>query len=173
MGEGWAHRSLSVLAGVQGRYADALSHTEQGLCLFQAIGDEVLEAEMLNGVAWSHALAGDYQQARAFCEQSLVLIAKLGGCHFEGDVWDTLGYIEFHLGDFARAADHFDLALALCRDGDRSSRAWILTHAGDARHAVGELPQARRAWQQALAILDDLQHPSAGQVRAKLASIED
>ena len=90
------------------------------------------------------------------------------------DVWDTLGYIEFHLGDFARAADHFELALALCRDrGDRGSLAWILTHAGNARHAVGELPQARRAWQQALAIFDDLQHPSAGRVRAKLASLED
>ncbi len=174
MGEGWAHRSLSVLDGFQGRYADALGHTEQGLRLFQAIGHEALEAEMLNGVAWSHALMGDYQQARASCERSLALIAKLGGCHFEGEVWDTLGYIEFHLGDFARAADHFELALALCRDrGDRGSHAWILTHVGDARHAAGELPQARRAWQQALAILDDLQHPSAGRVRAKLASIED
>jgi tetratricopeptide (TPR) repeat protein len=129
---------------------------------------------MLNGVAWAHILTGDYQQARASCEQSLALIAKLGGCHFEGDVWDTLGYIEFHLGDFARAADHFELALALCRDrGDRGSQAWILTHAGDARHAAGELPQARHAWQQALAIFDDLQDPSAGQVRAKLAGIED
>ena len=67
---------------------------------------------MLNGVAWSHALMGDYQQARATCDQSLALIAKLGGCHFEGDVWDTLGYIEFHLGDFARAAGHFESALA-------------------------------------------------------------
>jgi tetratricopeptide (TPR) repeat protein len=172
-GQGWAQRSLGVLDGYQGRYADALVHTEQGLRLFQATGHEALEAEMLNGVAWSHALMGDYQQARASCEQSLALIAKLGGCHFEGDVWDTLGYIEFHLGDFARAAGHFESALALSRDrGDRGSHAWILTHAGDARHAAGQLPQARRAWQQALTILDDLQHPSARQVRAKLASIE-
>jgi hypothetical protein len=43
---------------------------------------------------------------------------------------------------------------------------------GNARHAAGELPQARHAWQQALAIMDDLQHPSADKVRAKLASIE-
>jgi tetratricopeptide (TPR) repeat protein len=173
IGEGWTQGCLSVLAGAEDRFVDAIGHTEQGLRLFQAVGHEALEAEMLNGVAWSHALVGNYQQARAFCERSLALIAKLGGCHFEGDVWDTLGYIEFHLGDFSRAADHFEFALTLCHDrGDRGTEAAILTHVGNARHAVGELPQACRAWQQALAIYDDLQHPYAGQVRAKLASLE-
>ena len=129
---------------------------------------------MLNGIAWCHALLGDYQQARAFCEQSLALIAELGGCDFEYSVWDTLGYIELHLGDFAQAAAHFEFALGLCRDhGDRYSEAGILTHVGDARHAAGELPQARQAWQQALAIYDDIHHPDADKVRAKLASTED
>jgi tetratricopeptide (TPR) repeat protein len=108
-----------------------------------------------------------------FCEHSLKLIAKLGGCQFEGDVWDTLGYIEFNIGEFTRAADHFEFALALCHDrGDRSGEAAILTHIGNARHAASELPKARRAWQRALAIYDDLQHPRADEVRAKLASIE-
>jgi hypothetical protein len=36
--------------------------------------------------------------------------------------------------------------------------------------AAGELARARDAWQQALAILEDLQHPDADQVRAKLAA---
>jgi hypothetical protein len=31
---------------------------------------------------------------------------------------------------------------------------------------------ARDAWQQALAIFEDLRHPGAGQVRAKLASMD-
>jgi transcriptional regulator with XRE-family HTH domain len=34
------------------------------------------------------------------------------------------------------------------------------------------LARARQAWQQALAIPEDLQHPGAGQVRAKLASTD-
>src|SRR5262245_19094212 len=48
-----------------------------------------------------------------------------------------------------------------------------LTRLGDTRHAAGELAQARQAWQQALAILEDIQHPDAGQVRAKLAGTND
>jgi hypothetical protein len=44
---------------------------------------------------------------------------------------------------------------------------------GDTRHAMRELAQAREVWQQALAILKDLQHPGADEVGAKLASAND
>ena len=126
---------------------------------------------MLNSVAWFRALLGDYRRARAFCEQSLALIAKLGRCSFEYHAWDTLGYIEHHLGNFVPAAEHFEVALVLCRDhGDRNVEAEILIHVGDARHAAGDLSQARRAWQQALVIYDDIQDPGAEKVRAKLAA---
>jgi hypothetical protein len=36
---------------------------------------------------------------------------------------------------------------------------------------VGDPGAARDAWRLALAILDDLGHPDAGQVRAKLAAL--
>jgi tetratricopeptide (TPR) repeat protein len=170
MGEAWAQQNLSVLAWTQGRYTDALGHARQALRLFQAIGHELGESQVLNDMAWCHALIGDYQQARAFCEQSLTLNTKLGSYDFEYHVWDTLGYTELHLGNFAEAAAHFEFALGLCRDrGNRYAEAEILNHLGDARHAAGELPQARQAWQQALAIHDAIQHPDAAKVRAKLA----
>jgi tetratricopeptide (TPR) repeat protein len=173
MGEAWAQHNLSVLAEAQGRYADGLGHVAQALRLVRSIGHELGEARMLNSVAWFHALLGDYNEARACCEQSLVLIARLGDCDFGDAVWDTLGYIELHLGNFSRAAEHFEFALGLCREhGDRITEADILTHVGDARHAAGELPQARQAWQQALSVLDGLDYPDAEKIRAKLASTE-
>lgn len=39
---------------------------------------------------------------------------------------------------------------------------------GDAWQAAGNLEEARYSWRQALAILDDLRHPDACGVRAKL-----
>jgi hypothetical protein len=57
--------------------------------------------------------------------------------------------------------------------GDRYEEAETLIHLGDTRHAAGELALARDTWQQALAIFEDIQHPDAGQVRAKLASTND
>ena len=60
-------------------------------------------------------------------------------------------------------------ALSIFRTaGDRWGEADTLTNLGDIRRAAGELLHAREAWQQALAILDDLQRPDAAKVRAKL-----
>jgi len=51
---------------------------------------------------------------------------------------------------------------------DPASDADILTLLGDAHYARGDDQAARDAWQQALTILDDLHHPGANAVGAKL-----
>jgi tetratricopeptide (TPR) repeat protein len=173
-GEAWAQQNLSVLAEAEGRYADALGHDEKALRLFQAIGMRLERPKCSTASAGAMLFLAITSAPGGFCEQSLALITKLGGGDFEYRVWDTLGYTEFHLGDFARAAAHFEFALGQCRDyGDRFGEAVILTHVGDARQAVGELPQARQAWQQALTIYKDLEHADADKVRANLASTAD
>jgi len=174
LGEAKVQHNLGVLAERQGRYTDALGHAEQALRLYQAIGDKTNQAIALNAVGWCHGLLGDYQQARAFGRQALTLSAETGHRWLEGCVWDSVGYAEHHLGNLAEAAACYQRALSLHREsGGRFYEAVALTCLGDIRHAAGELAQAREVWQQALAIFEDLQHPEAGQVRAKLASTND
>jgi DNA-binding SARP family transcriptional activator len=174
LGEAKIQHSLGFAAERQGRYADALGHAEQALRLYQAIGGKTFEAEALNNVGWCHGLLGDYRQARAFCRQALTLSAEIGDRRTEGNAWDSLGYAEHHMGSLVEAANCYQHALSIFREsGDRLDEADTLTHLGDTRHAAGELARAREAWAQALAILQDLQHPDAGQVRAKLASTTD
>jgi tetratricopeptide (TPR) repeat protein/transcriptional regulator with XRE-family HTH domain len=174
LGEAKVQHNLGVLAEQQGRCTDALRHAEQALRLFQIIGDRPSEAVALNSVGWYHGILGDYQRARAFCRQALTVCAEAGDRSLEGYVWDSLGYAEHHLGNRAEAAACYQRALSIKREaGDRFSEADTLAHLGDAHQAAGELAQARKVWQQALAILQDLQHPDAGQIRAKLASTHD
>jgi tetratricopeptide (TPR) repeat protein len=173
LGEARIQQNLCVLAERQGRYTDALGHAEQALLLNQAIGDKASEAVTLNNVGWCHGLLGDYQQARMFCRRALTLSAEAGHRRLEGEAWDSLGYVEHHLGNLAEATACYQRALAIFREsGDRFYAAEALTHLGDTLQAAGELAQARAAWQEALLILDDIQHPHAGQVRAKLASMD-
>jgi DNA-binding SARP family transcriptional activator len=173
-GEARIQQNLSVLAERQGDIPDALAHSEQALRLHQAIGNKAGQAEALNNVGWYHGLLGDYQRARAFCRQSLSLCEEAGHRWEEGHAWDSLGSAEHHLGNLAEAAACYQRALSIFREaGDRRSEAKTLTRLGDTNHAAGDFTQARQAWQQALAIFDDLQHPNADQVRAKLASTND
>jgi DNA-binding SARP family transcriptional activator len=174
LGEARIQHHLGVLAERQGRYADALNHSEQALRVYQAIGDKANRAEALNNVGWCHVLLGDYEQARAFCREAVVVCADAGYRWLEGNAWDSLGYAEHHLGNLAGAAACYEHALIRHREaGARFDEADTLTHLGDTRHAAAEWTQARQAWQQALAILDDLQHPDADSVRARLASTTD
>ena len=171
LGEAKIHRNLAVLARQQGRFADALGHAEQALRLFKAIGDKASEADALNNVGCYHILLGDYLQARAFCRQAVTLSAEVGYRWIEAGAWDSLGYTEHHLGNLTQAIACYQRTMSILREsGYRFGEAATLTHLGETRHAAGELAQAREAWQQALAIFEDLQHPDADQVRAKLDS---
>jgi DNA-binding SARP family transcriptional activator len=174
LGEAKIHHNLGGLAERQGRYADALGHAKKALRLFQAIGDRRSEAVALNSAGWCHGLLGEYQQAREFCRQAVTVCAETGDLWTEGFSWDSLGYAEHQLGNLAEAAGCYQRAVDLLREtGDRFQEAHTLICLGDTYDAAGELAQARQGWQLALAILEDLQHPDADQVRAKLASTSD
>jgi DNA-binding SARP family transcriptional activator/tetratricopeptide (TPR) repeat protein len=170
-GQARVHQSLAWAAGRSGRHRDALGHAEQALDLFQAAGNRAGQAAALNALGYGHAMLGDPQRARPFCRQALALNQELG-LHRgeEAHAWDSLGYVEYQLGHHHDAADCYQSALTLFRElRDLFNEAEILTHLGDARHAAGDQHEARAAWKQALDILENLHHPGADQIRAKLA----
>jgi tetratricopeptide (TPR) repeat protein len=173
-GEASADLTLSWVAEQQDRYADALRHAEHALATFQATGDLGSQAAAFNSIGWYHTVLGSYTQARAACQDALTIHHELGALSGEAAAWDSLGYVEHHLGRYAAAQACYQHGLTIVRElGELFSESEILIHLGDTHQAVGEAPQAQGAWRQALEILDDLHHPKADQVRAKLASTGD
>ena len=55
------------------------------------------------------------------------------------------------------------------RLGHQYFAAESLADLGNAQDAAGDRDAARRAWQHALAIFDDLRHPRAEEIRTRLA----
>jgi len=171
-GQARIHQSLLWVAEREARYAESLKHAEQALVLFQATDDRAGQASALNAVGWCHALLGHPQEARSFCQRALALNQERGNRRSEALTWDSLGYAEHQLGNFAEAAACYQRALSLfCEFGDRFYQADILAHLGDTHHAADEQDAARSAWQRALDILDDLHHPDAEHLRAKLGTM--
>jgi DNA-binding SARP family transcriptional activator/Tfp pilus assembly protein PilF len=163
------HSIIADLLGQQARPADALRHGQRALDMYREAGHRRGEAGQRANVGWYHCLLGDYQQALAYCEEALVELHELGNHYIQAAVWDTVGYSHQQLGDHQQASDCYRSALNLIRKtGGRLIEAQILAHIGDNHQTTGDAAAARTAWRDALIILDDLSHPNAGLLRAKL-----
>jgi DNA-binding SARP family transcriptional activator/tetratricopeptide (TPR) repeat protein len=169
VGEAHAHLNLGWVFTMQGRHHDALGPARRSLDLYRAAGHRVGQARALNAAGWCHAKLGDHQQALECCQQALVLLQEVGDRRGESATWDSLGYAHHHLGDYQQAIICYQRAVELYRRlADRYYEADTLTHLGETHHAAGDLVAARDAWRHSLDIFDELDHPDADQIRAKL-----
>jgi len=169
-GRAHTHNSIAEVWERQGRYQDALDHAQVALDLHSDAGHLRGKAAALNAVGWYHAQLGSYHSALSACEEALSLLTELGDRYGLAATSDSLGYAHHRLGDHERALACYVYSLDLFRDlGDRYWEATLLTRIGETRRAMGEADGARDDWQQALAILQELAHPDAEQVRRLLA----
>jgi tetratricopeptide (TPR) repeat protein/transcriptional regulator with XRE-family HTH domain len=172
LGEGRVELALAYMSEHQDHYAPALTHCKQALALFRAAGDRSWQAFALNSVGWCYARVGDYEQALAYCEQAMTLHRELGNADGEASTWDSLGFAHQQLGHHAEAVACYQRAKPVfVQRGDRFYLTEVLVHLGDSHQAAGDLEAARDAWLEALAILDELRHHNADQVRAKLEGL--
>jgi tetratricopeptide (TPR) repeat protein/transcriptional regulator with XRE-family HTH domain len=171
--EARAHLDLGVLFEREHRLPDAQSSSLRALCLALLAGDELLQAKALNNIGYNHAVLGDVRLGLANCQRALDLVRKTGNPSLEASTWDSLGYIHRHVGDYRQAASSYRQAIRLFREaGARYQTARSLDRLGDTYAAVHDTQAARETWQQAQAILDDLAHPEAAQIRRRLQDLE-
>jgi DNA-binding SARP family transcriptional activator len=168
-GQALAHGNLGQLSGRQANHRDALFHTKRALELLRAAGaPRVAVAAALNNVGLALGLNGDYRQALSCCREALALFGD-DDPQGRGATWDTLGFSHHQLRDYDQALSCYERALHLYREtNDPLNQADVLTHLGDTHHTTGDDTGAWDAWQQAAALLDELDHPDADQVREKL-----
>lgn len=168
-GQAQTHLCFAWLAGRQGCHAEALGHSRQSLTHSRTAGRRAGQARALNNIAWHLAEQNDYDQALAHCQQALTIVRELGDLHSQAHICDTLAHIYYHLGRYQQAVVCYQQSLDLFRaTGDPYGEATCLRGLGDSLDAVGNAAAARQAWANALEILNQLDHPDADQVRARL-----
>jgi tetratricopeptide (TPR) repeat protein/transcriptional regulator with XRE-family HTH domain len=173
LGQAHTHYSTAFAADREGRCGDALGEARRALELYQQAGHRHRQAFALDLVGSCHAQLGSYEEALAFCQQAITLHRELGNRHGEAGAWDTLGLTHHRLGQYRRAVTCYRHALDLLREfADRYHEAMTLTHLGDTHDRAGDAATARDAWRGALVILEELDHPDADQLRAKLADVD-
>jgi DNA-binding SARP family transcriptional activator/tetratricopeptide (TPR) repeat protein len=169
LGQAHTHGQLAKALYLQGDPQVALVHAQRALELFRSAANLGGQALALNDVGWLHAELGDYGATLTYCQQALDLFQQLGNRLSASYTWDSLGYAHHHLGHHPQATSCYHRALHLYRElGNRYFEAEVLTHLGDTHHSAGDPGAAHDAWQQALTILDNLDHPDGADIRTKL-----
>ncbi|MYU05582.1 tetratricopeptide repeat protein [Streptomyces sp. SID8366] len=150
--------------------AEGLTLARRARALYQSCGHKLGQAQTLTAIGWSHARLGDYAKALTCCRQALPVLEEFDDRERQAHAWDSIAYAHSHLGQHSQAVTCYKVALDLCRElGDRPLEADILSRFGDAHHAAHCPDAAHDAWQGALNILTQLDHPYANQIRGKLA----
>jgi DNA-binding SARP family transcriptional activator/tetratricopeptide (TPR) repeat protein len=173
VGEGNTSRHQALLLERQSRYREALGHAEQALALFRTSGHRPGQARTLNAIGWFHAMLGNYPQAIAICEQALDLQREVGDRFGQAETWDSLGYANQRLGRHTEAISCYRTAVGLYQAfDDRYNVADSTASLGDAYYAARDIASAMTAWACAADILEQLHHPDADKVRAKVTGAQ-
>lgn len=170
-GEAQCHQTLSTVTDFLQQYERSLEHARDSLALAQALGDKLSELTATHHIGVTYTHLGRYELALSYCLQALNWheanmdedVTELVG------VWDSLGLIHLRMGDPHQAADCYRRSVEIYEsEGERYFHATALDRVGDALEEAGDTAAAREHRLAALTILDDLQHPEADNVRAKL-----
>jgi DNA-binding SARP family transcriptional activator/tetratricopeptide (TPR) repeat protein len=171
--QGDIHVALSAALCAESRFADALTCARQALEVYRGAGHVAGQAVALNNIGSLEAQLGQPEQALTHCRQAFGLAREVGDREYEAGSLDGIGLAQHQLGRHAEAVAAYDHALRLWRAiGDRYNYAGTLTRLGDAYDDAAGPGAARRAWREALAILDEMDHPSAAEIRGKLRTMD-
>jgi DNA-binding SARP family transcriptional activator/tetratricopeptide (TPR) repeat protein len=150
---------------------EAIRLYEQAL---QLTKDPLLRAAAGNNLGNERSAIGDDETALALCLEALELWREVGDRHGEAATLDSVGRARLKLGQQSEAVQAYRLAIAGFKDlGDNYNQASSLTNLGDCLAAANDPDKARVAWCAAVELLDEMDHPDAAGVRARLTAVDE
>jgi DNA-binding SARP family transcriptional activator/tetratricopeptide (TPR) repeat protein len=173
-GQARVHRGIAYLCNRTDRRPAALDHYAEAIELYRSEGDPSGEAGVLNQVAWTYILIGEHEKALDRCKEAILFYQELGDPYGEASTQDTMGYALHHLARYREAIERFERSARLFHGiGDRYLEAEVLRHLGAAHLATGDRNAVRRALRTALALLEEVRHADADEVRRELRELRE
>jgi DNA-binding SARP family transcriptional activator/predicted negative regulator of RcsB-dependent stress response len=169
VGQASAHGSLAWASSFLRRYEDSLAHSLRSAEFYQLTGRSVGECRALNAAAVAVSDLGDHERGLDYALQALRVAETSEDLYSEAILRDTIGMVHNRLGNHAQAVDWLDRAVEVSVEHcSRDDQVMIFNTMGDALRGVGDIAGARRSWERALRIGENLPNPDIELLQAKL-----
>jgi tetratricopeptide (TPR) repeat protein len=170
--EGFCRSGLGEVNAQLGRFDQAIDYLEYSIRIFRDIGNRRGEGIGLTNLGSVYRQMGRIRDAIT-CHQQAMPILKETGNH------DSLAVARRHLGNayhdlqqFDDAIQYYQQALKIFRERKSQAQiARVLAEMGEAQLAAGQTHSAQQSWRDAAAILNELNHPNAEDLYAKLSGL--
>jgi tetratricopeptide (TPR) repeat protein len=144
-----ALQHLTRYLNLDGRYAEAIKLSEEGLALATRLDNLPACSRFLAQIGFAHYFLGQPRRAMTALESALALSGSNTDPERYGRIVHILGYVHFHLGNYARSQAYQQEAyLAHQRIGDTNRVAWDLIDIGSAHLQLGRYDEARHMLEQ-------------------------
>ena len=162
-----AHRLLARVYTETGRLADARSHLEHALDLYEQLADATGQAHSHHYLAALWERQGRHTEALPHTQRALELYEAAGHRAGQAAALNAAGWCHAQLGDYQQALAYCGQALAVQEQiGDSFGEADTLDTIGYAHHHLGDHSQALRCYERALAL-----HRKSGEYRRQAETL--
>ncbi|MGK3945199.1 BTAD domain-containing putative transcriptional regulator [Streptomyces sp. RP5T] len=169
--------AVSNLGGVyieSGQHGKAVENVRRGLAIFRILGNTWAEGMALSNLGDIYQRLDRFDEAIDCLEQALIVLRDNNNRWIEGVTLGNLGTVHHRLHRHDDAVETYRAALEAHRDvGNWWGQGHTLGLLGDTYIASGRPKAARTSWRLALAVLEAFDHPEAGEIREKLATLKD
>jgi tetratricopeptide (TPR) repeat protein len=125
------------------------------------MGNRIGEGFALGNLGWVTSMQGDFAQAQVYQEEALTVARETGNRYQEAFALINLSAMLVCQENYFDAYKNAHQALNLTRKiGDRTIEAWASTYLGHANLGLGNYPEAKAAYQEALEIRHALEQQS-------------
>jgi CHAT domain-containing protein/Tfp pilus assembly protein PilF len=115
------------------------------------------EGTALGNLGIAYLNLGQYQEAIALNEQSLVIAREIGDRRGEGNALNNLGVAYIDLGQYQEAIAIYEQQLVITREiGDRQGEGRALGNLGNAYYFLGQYQEAIALYEQSLVIFREI-----------------
>jgi CHAT domain-containing protein/Tfp pilus assembly protein PilF/ketosteroid isomerase-like protein len=158
----------------QGNYVQALDYYRKSLAMREKLGDKHGTAHTMMAIGIIHTKQGNYAQALEYFEKSLTIKEAIRDRSGVANALLLIGDYHNKQGHYSQALDFAERATTLARQDGNLYILWSArANAGLAYRALNQLDQARRAFDEAISVIETMRVQVAGSEQAQQRFFED